>query len=86
MSENTWLESELQNLRTLRDELRVQMNLAGKDARDLFEHAEKQWHHLEGRLKVVGAGSKESLERVGDAARGLVHEIQEAYQHIRRLL
>jgi SMC interacting uncharacterized protein involved in chromosome segregation len=85
-TERKWLEDELQSLRTLRDELRVQMNLAGKEARTRFEEVEKKWHHLEGRFKVVGAESKESLDRIGDAARGVVHEIREAYQHIRSLL
>ena len=46
-------ERELDTLRALRDELRVQLNLAGKEARDLFETAEKSWKKLDGRLRRV---------------------------------
>jgi hypothetical protein len=85
-SEQGWFESELATLRTWRDELRVQANLAGKEARDRFEQAEQTWRHLEGRLRRVSSESRDSLDRVGEAARGLAKEIRDAYQHIRSLL
>lgn len=77
---------EIEALRRLRDELRVQLNLAGKEARDAFESAEKSWHKLEGRLKLVERESRKELADVGEAARGLVKEIRRAYTRIRELL
>ncbi len=79
-------EDEIETLKTLRDELRVQLNLAGKDARDLFAHAEASWQKLEGRAELVGKGTRGALRDVGEAARHLVDEIKEAYRHIRELL
>jgi hypothetical protein len=77
---------EIDALRTLRDELRVQLNLASKEARDAFEAAEKTWQKLEGRLRVVERESKKELKDVGEAARGLLKEIRRAYTHIRELI
>jgi hypothetical protein len=79
-------EDELATLRTLRDELRVQVNLAAKDARDLFTQAEKGWDRLEGKAGLLKKESSAALLDVGEAARLVVSEIQEAYRHIRRLL
>jgi hypothetical protein len=79
-------EDEIETLKTLRDELRVQLNLAGKDARDLFAKAETSWQKLESRAELVGKESRGALRDVGEAARNLVDEIKEAYRHIRKLL
>ena len=79
-------ERELDALRTLRDELRVKLNLAGKDARDLFESAEKNWRTLEGRLRLVERESQKELQGVGEAARTLAKEIRDAYRRVRELL
>ncbi len=79
-------EDEIETLKTLRDELRVQLNLAGKDARDRFAEAEASWQKLEGRIEHAGKESRDALRDVGEAARLLVDEIKEAYRHIRKLL
>lgn len=79
-------EDEIETLKTLRDELRVQLNLAGKDARDRFAQAEATWQKLEGRVEHAGKESAGALRDVGEAARLLVDEIKEAYRHIRKLL
>lgn len=77
---------ELDALRTLRDELRVKLNLASKDARDVFESAEKTWHTLESRLRLIERESKRELEGVGNAARALAREIRDAYERVRELI
>lgn len=81
-----FLKDELARLRTLRDELRVQLDLGQMELRDRFESAEKQWHQLEGKLGVIERESKEALDDVKDAAKNLVDEIGEAYKHIRSKL
>jgi hypothetical protein len=78
--------AEIDMLRTLRDELRVQLNLAGKEARELFENAEKTWGHLEGRLRLVERESRKEAGGVTEAARALAKEIRDAYQRLRELL
>ena len=79
-------EDEIETLKTLRDELRVQLNLAGKDARDLFAKAESSWQKLESQAERVSKESRGALLDVGEAARNLADEIKEAYRHIRKLL
>lgn len=79
-------EDEVARLKTLRDELRVQLDLAKKEARERFEQAEKSWHKLEGRIQLVRKESAGQMHDVGEAARGLLKEIQDAYKHIRELL
>jgi hypothetical protein len=80
------LKPELDALRTLRDELRVQMNLAGKDARSLFESAEKTWQKLEGRVRLVGRETQDELANLRKAAKPLMDELHRAYARIRELI
>ncbi len=77
---------EIDALRTLRDELRVKLNLASKEARDAFESAEKAWHQLEGRLRLIERESKKEFEGVGAALRDLATEIRDAYKRVRELI
>ncbi|HTO07335.1 MAG TPA: hypothetical protein VMR86_09805 [Myxococcota bacterium] len=80
------LKKEIDALRTLRDELRVKLNLASKDARDAFESAEKTWRKLEGRIRLVGRESKKELNEIAEAARPLAQELKTAYHRIRDLI
>jgi hypothetical protein len=79
-------QEEIDALRTLRDELRVKLNLASKEARDLFESAEKSWGTLEARLRLLERESRKELEGVGEAAFELAREIRDAYKRIRWLV
>jgi hypothetical protein len=80
------VKKEIDKLRTLRDELRVQLNLGSKEAKTLFEGAEKSWHKLEGRVRLVGKETKKELDEIKKAARPLVDEIERAYKKIRELI
>ena len=77
---------EIDALRRVRDELRLQVNLATKEARDAFETAEHAWHKLEGRLRLIERESKKELEGVGEAVRELAKEIRDAYKRVRELV
>jgi serine phosphatase RsbU (regulator of sigma subunit) len=77
---------EIEELRRVRDELRVQMHLARQEAKERWEHLEKRWQSLEARLKVVREGSRESLGDIGEAGKALVEEIKHGYRHVRSLL
>jgi hypothetical protein len=80
------MKQELEALRTLRDELRVKLNLASKDARDAFESAEKTWRKLEARVRLVGRESRKELAEITEAAKPLAQELRSAYHRIRDLL
>ena len=70
-----FLAEEFENLRELRDELRVQTELGRAELRDRWHELERRWHQLEGRLKVVR-----------EAARLLASELRESYEHLRKRL
>ena len=77
---------ELDSLRELRDEFRVQMELGRAEARKRWEELEEDWHHLEGKLKLMRNESRGELEDIGEAARILARRIREGYRHLRSLL
>ena len=77
---------EIDELRAMRDELRVQMHLARADARDRWEDLEKSWSHLEGKVKVLRDASREERGKVARAARALLDEVKSGYEHLKSLL
>lgn len=83
---NERIQKEVDELRGLRDDLKVQVHLGKLDAQDRFAEAEKNWEHLEGKLKVLADASRETAEEVGEAARLLAGEIRNGYDHIRKLI
>jgi len=80
------LERELEDLRTTRDELRVRVHLGKMDAQTQWEQVEKQWQHLEAKLKVVGDAGRDVAEDVGEAANLAIEEMKEGYAKLRKLL
>jgi len=80
------IEKQMENLRRVRDELEVQLNLAGKEASDLWERLEKDWQHLEGRVKVVFEESETVAEDVGSTLSQAAEQLKEGYQRIKKLL
>ena len=77
---------ELDDLRRVRDELRVQIHLGKAEAKAQWDELEKRFQQLESRAKLVRDESAETLDDIGDAARGLVDEIKRGYRHLRDLL
>ncbi len=80
------LNEELNALRELRDEFRVQMELGRAETRERWERLEEDWHQLDGKLKLLRNESRGELEEIRDAARLLLQRIREGYHHLRSLL
>ena len=80
------LEKELEDLRVTRDELRVRMHLGKLDAQDQWEQIEKQWQHVESKLKLSGEAGREIAEDIGEATSLAVEELKEGYAKLRKLL
>jgi SMC interacting uncharacterized protein involved in chromosome segregation len=80
------LEKELEDLRVTRDELRVRMHLGKLDAQDQWENVEKQWQHVESKLKLAGETGREIAEDIGEATSLAVEEMKEGYAKLRKLL
>jgi BMFP domain-containing protein YqiC len=77
---------EMDTLRTVRDELNVQMHLAQAEARDRWDQLEKKWQHLEAKAQVVGEASRDSLDDIEEAGKLLLEEIREGYRSLKKLL
>ena len=77
---------DVEGLRQLRDELRVQLHLGKAEAQERFGKLESTWQHLEARLKVIREESSEDLSEIREAAGLLVGEIRDGYRHLRSLL
>jgi len=84
--EKRFLGEELDQLRKLRDELRVQAELGRAELRDRWQELERRWHQLEGRLELAGEGAREDAKEVREAARLLARELKEGYEHLRQRL
>lgn len=80
------LKEEFENLRMLRDELRVRIHLAKAEARDRWEELEKDWERVEGKIKVIGEEAQESAKEVGEATGNLIDELRDAYRRLRDLV
>ena len=86
MSVRDQIEEQVEELKTARDEIQVRLHLAKLEAREAWEGVEKQWEHVEGKLKVLGEATQESVEDVGKAAQLVLDEIREGYERIRKLI
>lgn len=82
LSDWSLLEREFDQLRSIRDQLRVQLRLATMDAKDLFEDAEQQWSGLETRLRDAGDRSLDDATRVGQ---NFVNEIRMVYRDLKAM-
>jgi len=69
----------IDELKTKRDELRLQMNLASKEARD-------EWEELEGKMEdfTTRAQLGDTGEGVGKALGQLGHELKLGYERLRK--
>lgn len=80
------IEQELDNLRTLRDELKVQAHLGRAEVRDLWEQGEKRFRELEAVVDGKRKQAREPLEQIGEAADLLIEEIKNGYDRLRKLI
>ena len=85
-SNKSFLSDEIEKLREVRDELRVQAELGRAELRDRWHELEKSWHQLEGRLKLARDGAREDSQNVRVAARLLANELRDSYEHLRKRL
>jgi len=80
------IDRELDALRTLRDEMRVQAHLGRAEVRELWDAAEHRWQKLEAEVDRVREQAKEPLGQIGEAAELLVDEIKNGYEKLRKLV
>jgi uncharacterized coiled-coil DUF342 family protein len=79
-------DDELDDLRRVRDELRVQANLGKAEATELWEKLEHRFEELEAKVKAKAKAAGEPLADIGDAAQLLAEEIRKGYRRLRDIL
>ena len=76
----------LAKLRTERDELAVQMQLAKAEARDEWHKLEPKWEHFQSRARDAADSADEVSKDVGAALGLLGEELRRGYERIRASL
>ena len=80
------LERDLHTLRGMREEVRLQLELAKADAHDDWKLLERTWESVEAEIKRVGDHTKEPIKDMGAAARALMSELKHGYARIKSQL
>ena len=73
-------------LKQKRDELRLQLHLAGAEARDAWDAAEKKWSQFEAKSDQVADAAKDAGAEIWEATKQLGAEIRDGYDKIRKSL
>lgn len=74
---------EMDALRQMRDELRVQLHLASDDLKDAWDKLDRKWLELEDKAKQMAGVAEDSAHNVTDAARLLLSELRDGYHNIK---
>jgi hypothetical protein len=76
------IRGEIDDLRSMREQLRLQLHLGSAELKKRWDHLEARWRELEDRMRPIGDRADDALE----ALRTLVQEIRAAYQDLRKRL
>ncbi|REJ82200.1 MAG: hypothetical protein DWQ36_21350 [Acidobacteria bacterium] len=74
----------LATVETLRDEMRVQANLASKDARDELHRLEERWKSLDRERRRVAEVVEETAEESWAGMRMALEELRDGYRRLRK--
>ncbi|MEM6731257.1 MAG: hypothetical protein AAF658_06855 [Myxococcota bacterium] len=78
------LDREVEDLKQVRDELRVKAHLAKADIKDALDQLENRWPEVEASLKRFEGQAARALDDFGDAARSLIRELRDGYQRVKK--
>lgn len=65
-----------------RDEIKLQIHLAEKDAQDEWERLEGEWSTFQQKVERIGHVATDATEHVVDAAEKLGTSIREGYERV----
>ena len=80
------VDEELETLRRVRDELRVQVHLGKAEAREQWEKLEQRFEEAEARVKRLAREADEPAQELGRAVRLLMQELRDGYRRVRDAL
>ena len=77
----------IQELKTQRDELKLQIHLAAAELKEEWQHIEeKRWPELEHKLRDLAGNIEEQAEDLGEAVEVVGEEIKATYSRIKARL
>jgi len=76
----------VEELKQIRDELKVRVHLAAADAKDEWAQLEKKWDHMRARVERVGDVAEDAAEDVGEALASVGKELKKGYERVRNML
>ena len=76
------LEKVAEGLKQQRDEIKVQLHLAGLEAKAEWENTEKKLALFKEKIADIGDDTKETTEEVVEATKVIGEEIKSAYKRI----
>lgn len=82
----TFLQQELTRLAEVRDELKVQLQLAKADLHGEWNKLEVTWERVQEELQRVANHTKEPVHNMGAAAKQLIEELKQGYERVRTQL
>ena len=77
---------ELTRLAEIRDELKVQLQLAKADAHGEWNKLEVTWGRVQEELQRVADHTKEPVHTMSGAAKQLIDELKQGYERVRSQL
>lgn len=78
------LHHEYENLKTRRDELRVQIDPGKMEARDLWESLDEKWGEFEQKMKLFTRVSRDAASEVGNVTDELVEDAKTGLRTTRK--
>jgi hypothetical protein len=78
-----WLKEEWEDLRRMRDEMRVQANLGRAELRDRREALEHSFANFEQHAKRISNAAEAPLRQLEEDVRKLARDLREGYRRIR---
>jgi CBS domain-containing protein len=78
-----WIKNEVQDLRRIRDELRVKAHLGKAEVRDRWDGLERALEALEQRAKRTSRAAEQPLQQLEEDARKLARDVRDGYRRIR---
>lgn len=78
-----WMKREIEDLRRIRDELRVQTHLGKAEVRERWEALERALDTLERKAKRMSRAAEQPLHQLEQDVRKLVTDLREGYRQIR---
>lgn len=86
MSFRDELEKLSEKIKTYRDEARVQLHLAGEEAREEWTDLEQSWEKFRGRLDDLWEDSENASKDVREKTREVGEDLRSAYEKLRNRL